>query len=138
MDPNKKPTIASVKQGCMLPGSAHEVFELWMDEKKHAEVTGAKVIMSRAVGGEFSTFDGWATGKNIELIPNKKIIQTWRADDWPPGHFSTLTVHLLPGHGGTKLLFTQTGVPIAQSKSVAEGWKDYYWEPMKKYLLNNK
>ncbi|MFH1207639.1 MAG: SRPBCC domain-containing protein [Patescibacteria group bacterium] len=138
MDPNKKSTTISIKQGCMLPGTTRQVYELWMDEKKHAEVTGGKATISRAVGGEFATFGGWATGKNIELNPDKKIIQTWRADDWPAGHFSTLTVHLLPAPGGTKLLFTQTGVPIERAKSVAVGWKEYYWEPMKKFLINNK
>ncbi|MFA5051577.1 MAG: SRPBCC family protein [Patescibacteria group bacterium] len=135
MNPEKKSTTTSVKQGGLVPGTPHQVYEVWMDSDKHSQLTGSEATISRVVGGEFTTFGGWATGKNIELIPDKKIIQTWRADDWPAGHFSTLTVHLLPAPGGTKILFTQTGVPLSLAKSVAQGWKDFYWEPMKKYIL---
>lgn len=138
MDQNKKSNTISIKQGGMLPGTPHQVYELWMDSKKHTEFTGSEAKISRAVGGTFATFGGWATGKNIELLPDKKIIQTWRGDDWPEGHFSVITVRLLPApDGGAKLLFTQTGVPLSVAKSVAQGWKDYYWEPMKKYLKNS-
>ncbi len=134
MNHQKKSTTTSIKQGGMIPGTPHQIYEAWMDSASHSKLTGSEAKISRAVGGEFSTFGGWATGKNIELIKDKKIIQTWRGEDWPEGHFSTLTVHLLPAPGGTKLLFTQTGVPLAVAKDIAQGWKDFYWEPMKKYF----
>ncbi len=124
----------TIKQGCMLPGSPRQAYELWMDSKQHAAVTGDAATISRTVGGKFATFGGWATGKNIELVPDKKIVQSWRGEDWPAGHYSTLTGQLLPATGGTKLLFSQTNVPASVAKSVAEGWRDYYWEPMKKIL----
>jgi activator of HSP90 ATPase len=125
----------SIKQGGMFPGTPHDLFELWMDEKKHAAFTGGEAKVSRAVGGSFVTFDGWATGKNIELVKDKKIVQTWRADDWPLGHFSTLTIHLIKASKGTKLLFSQTDVPANKAKDISQGWKDYYWGPMKKVLV---
>ncbi|MBI4426822.1 MAG: SRPBCC domain-containing protein [Candidatus Kerfeldbacteria bacterium] len=79
----------------MLPGTPHQVYELLMDEKQHASFSGGEASISQKVGGAFSTFDGWASGKNVELIPDKKIVQTWRADDWPAGHYSTITIKLL-------------------------------------------
>ena len=54
-----------------------------MDSKKHAEFTHSPAIIDRKVGGEFITFDGWASGTTLELIPDKKIEQKWRAADWP-------------------------------------------------------
>lgn len=124
----------TIKQGAMLPGTPHDVFELLMDEKQHAEFTGGEAKVSRSVGGSFVTFDGWASGKNVELVKDKKIVQTWRADDWPDGHYSTITIQLIKAPKDTKLLFTQTDVPIMFGKDVAKGWKEYYWEPMKKAL----
>lgn len=131
----------TLKQGCMLPGTPHQVYELLMDEKQHASFTGGEAQISRKVSGSFTTFDGWASGKNVELVPDQKIVQTWRADDWPAGHYSTITIKLLKvpkglpaGRQGTKLLFTQTNVPSQHAKSVAQGWKDYYWQPMKSLL----
>lgn len=124
----------TIKQGGMFTGTPHEVYELWMDAKKHATFTGSLAKIDRKVGGKFTTFDGWATGENIELVPDKKIVQTWRGEDWPAGHYSTLMIKLLPAKNGTKLLFTQTDVPTTVAKDVADGWRQYYWEPMKKTL----
>ncbi|MBI4092987.1 MAG: SRPBCC domain-containing protein [Candidatus Kerfeldbacteria bacterium] len=128
----------TIKQGCMLPGTPHQVYEMFMDSKQHAAFTGGEALISQKVGSAFSTFDGWASGKNIELIPDKKIVQTWRADDWPAGHYSTLTIKLLKAPKGTKLLFTQIDVPAQHAKSIAQGWKDYYWEPMKLVLAGKR
>ena len=86
----------TIKQSVIFSGTPRQIYELWMDSKKHASFTNDSVKMSTAVGGVFSTFGGWATGVNIELIKNKKIVQTWRGDDWPTGHYSTITIRLVP------------------------------------------
>ncbi|MBI2984881.1 MAG: SRPBCC domain-containing protein [Candidatus Kerfeldbacteria bacterium] len=124
----------TIKQGAMMPGTPHEVFELWMDSTKHAAFTGGEAKISRQVGGSFTVFDGWATGKNVKLVPDTTIVQTWRADDWPAGHFSTITVSLIKAPNGTKFLFTQTDVPASKAKDIAQGWRDYYWAPLKAAL----
>lgn len=112
-----------------------DVYEALMDEEKHAAFTGGKATIERRVGGKFSTFDGWAEGKTIELIPNQKIVQEWRGSDWPEGVYSRATFALKKSpSGGTLLTFTQTGVPAEFAKDIAKGWKDYYWKPMKELL----
>ena len=65
-----------------------------MDEKKHAQFTGAKVKISRKTGGKFDIWEGAITGENLELVPDKKIVQSWRYSDWPEGQFSTVTFSL--------------------------------------------
>ncbi|MBI4283715.1 MAG: SRPBCC domain-containing protein, partial [Chloroflexi bacterium] len=69
-----------------------------------------------------------------ELVPDKKIVQTWRASDWPEGHYSKVIFSLKEIKGGTHLTFTQTGVPEEQYEDIAQGWRDYYWAPIKKML----
>ncbi|RJO60587.1 MAG: hypothetical protein C4542_08740 [Dehalococcoidia bacterium] len=39
-----------------------------------------------------------------------------------------------PVAGGTRMIFTQSGVPDDQYESIAQGWRDYYWESMKETL----
>lgn len=124
----------SIKQGAMLPGTPHEVYELFMDSEKHAQFTGDEATISRKIGGTFSTFGSWASGKNIELVPDQKIVQTWRATDWPKGHYSTITILLAKAKGGTKLMFQQTDIPASKAKDIAQGWKDFYWSPLKLIL----
>jgi len=105
-----------------------------MDSKKHAKFTGGKATISRKVGGKFTAYDGYAEGVNLELVPDKKIVQTWRADDWPEGNYSKATFSLKEVADGTNLIFTQTDVPEDQYDAVSGGWQDYYWTPMKEML----
>jgi activator of HSP90 ATPase len=124
----------TIKQSATFKASPHDVYEALMDEKIHAEFTEGEAAISRKLGGKFSTFDGYAEGINVELEQDKRIVQTWRAEDWPEGHYSKITFTLTKAAAGTRLTFTQTGVPEEFADDVARGWKDYYWQPMKKML----
>ncbi len=123
-----------VKQTVTFKASPHDVYEALMDSKKHARFTGDKATISRKVGGKFSVFDGYSEGTNLELIPDSKIVQTWRASDWPEGLYSKVTFLLNKIDGGTRLNFTHTGIPEKQFNDIAQGWRDYYWAPMKAML----
>lgn len=126
--------MKNIKQTATFKASAHDVYEALMDSKKHSEFTGGKAVISRKVGGKFTAYDGYAEGKNVELVPDNKIVQTWRAGDWSEGQISQVTVMLDEAEGKTKLTFTQTGIPEDQAEEIAKGWRDYYWKPLKKML----
>ncbi len=113
-----------------------DVYKALMDSKKHAQFTGGIAKISKKIGGEFSVFDGYALGKNLELIEGKKIIQSWRANEegWDSDHFSEITFDLKKVKGGTELNFTHKNVPEQNAESIKQGWKDFYWEPMKEML----
>jgi activator of HSP90 ATPase len=124
----------NVKQTVTFKVPPHDVYEALMDSKKHAKFTGDKATISRKVGGKFSTFDGYSEGTILELEPDTKIVQSWRASDWPEGHYSKATFSFKAIPAGTRLSFTQTGVPSKQYDDIAQGWRDYYWAPMKEML----
>ena len=124
----------TIRQTVPFKALPHDVYEALMDAKKHAKFTGGKAVVSREIGGKFSTFDGYAEGVNLELVPDKKIVQTWRAEDWPETHYSRVTFSLNKLQEGTCLTFTQSGVPEEQYGDVSQGWQDYYWAPMKEML----
>ena len=124
----------TIKQSVTIKASPHDVYEALMDSKKHAKFTGGKATISREVGGKFTAFDGYARGTNVELVPDKKIVQSWRAEDWPKGHYSKAIFTFTKVEGGTKLAFTQTDVPEDQHEPISQGWKEYYWAPMKEML----
>jgi activator of HSP90 ATPase len=123
-----------IRQTITFRASPHEVYEMLMDSQKHAKFTGSPAKISRKVGGKISAYDGYITGENVELIEDKKIVQLWRGSDWPEGVVSKATFALKKVKGGTKLTFTQAGVPAAQFASIKQGWIDFYWEPMKAML----
>lgn len=120
----------NIKQTATFKVSPKEVYDALMDSKTHAKFTGQPAKISGTEGGKFSVYGGYATGVNVKLVPGKKIVQTWRASDWPEDAESTVTFELAKSGKGTKLTFTQTGVPDEEKDSIAQGWKDYYWQPM--------
>ena len=115
----------TLHQSVVFETDPHEVYEVLMDSKKHAAFTGAKATIGREVGDSFSVWDEWATGSNVELVPNKKIVQRWRGADWPTGHYSVVRFELKKVDRGTRLDFTQTGIPEALYEEIAQGWKEW-------------
>ena len=124
----------NLRQSVIFSASLKEVYELIIDSKKHSSFSGASAKISREIGGKFTVFGGWATGKNVKIVPNRLIVQTWRAEDWPKCHYSVVTFKFTARGRETKLEFTQSGIPAEKYKDIAEGWKEYYWERMKSYL----
>ena len=126
----------NIKQTVSFKATPAELYELIMDPKKHAELTGSKVKMGKGVNGKFEVFDGYCHGYNIELSEGRKIVQAWHfaEDGWPDDHFSTCTFEFKKAPGGTKLVFTQTGVPEHKVESLKGGWKEFYWDKIRAYL----
>jgi activator of HSP90 ATPase len=123
-----------IRQTVTFKATAHEIYELLMDSKKHSALAGGdKATISRKVGGKFN-IGGYIEGVNLELVPDMKIVQQWRYEDWPEGHFSTATFTFSEGDGKTKMTFTQAGVPEQFYEDIKQGWIDYYWTPMKEML----
>jgi activator of HSP90 ATPase len=124
----------TLHQSVVLHAAPHEVYEALMDSEKHAEFTHSPAVIGREVGAEFNAFDGWASGTTVELIPDKKIVQKWRAIDWPEGHYSTVTFDLLQQGQETRLDFTQAGIPEEFCAELEAGWVEYYWDNLAAYF----
>ena len=111
-----------------------EVYEALMDSAKHTELTGAKAVISPEEGGAFEAYDGYITGKNVELVKFEKIVQEWRGDEekWPKEHYSKVTFSLKPIQGGTEITFSHEAIPESAFENIKQGWEDFYWKPLKK------
>jgi activator of HSP90 ATPase len=125
----------TLHQTISFNAAPHDVYEALMDSKKHTEFTEAKAVISRSIGGKFTAFDDWASGTNVELVKDKKIVQTWRGADWPEGHYSTITFALKQKEKETMLDFTQTEIPEDLYDDVKQGWIDWYWNKLKAYVV---
>ncbi|MGD0192866.1 MAG: SRPBCC domain-containing protein [Rhizomicrobium sp.] len=87
-----------------------------------------------APGGAFSLFGGYVTGRMLELVPNTRIVQAWRAGSWGEGIYSIARFQLSQNDSATKLIFDHTGFPNAAAAHLAEGWHVNYWQPLAKSL----
>ena len=123
----------TIKQSVTFKAKAHAVYELLMDSKKHSVLAGDDAKISRKVGGKFSV-GSYIEGEQLELVPDEKIVQTWRYEDWPKGHYSKATYSFRDMAGKTRMTFTQSGVPVKFYEDIKQGWIDYYWTPMREML----
>jgi predicted ester cyclase/uncharacterized protein YndB with AHSA1/START domain len=117
-----------------------EVFDALMNDKKHAAFSGDPAQIDRKAGGKFTCYGGHLEGTTIELKENERIVQDWRADKWPKGHYSRVTYTLTPLAEGrnTLLSFVQTGVPADQFEDINKGWHSHYWMKMAAYFRDQK
>jgi uncharacterized protein YndB with AHSA1/START domain len=90
--------------------------------------------ISREAGGAFSIFGGYVSGRQIELVPNTRIVQAWRPQEWEPGVYSIARFELVKEGAGTRLVFDHTGFPKGDGEHLSEGWHQNYWEPLAKVL----
>ena len=117
-----------------FPATPALVYETLTNPALHATFTAAPSEGTDELG-PFSAFGGYCHGENLELVPGKRIVQTWaaRSDNWPEGHFSHATYNLEPegeNGEGTLLRFVQTDVPEPAMAMMEEGWGDWYWKRM--------
>lgn len=125
------------EQEIVIKSTPHEIYEVFMDSKKHSKLTEGKAKISREIGGNFSVWEGTISGKNVELIQDQKLVQTWRSDgeNWPKGYYSKITLTLESVDEGTLIKFKHEDIPEGAYESVKEGWNTYYWEPLKEMFL---
>lgn len=126
---------STIHQEVMFKASPKKVYDALIDANQFKKVTGgAPTEINADAGGEFSLFGGMITGRNIELIPNERIVQAWRAGNWAEGVYSIAKFEIKEQGEETLLVFEHVGFPEGQGEHLAGGWKDNYWGPLEKYF----
>jgi activator of HSP90 ATPase len=117
--------------------SAHptKVFNAILNPKKHSEFTGSKATGKEVVGAKITAWDGYITGRNIEIEKNKRIVQEWSTTDWPDKYPpSILEFNFKLVDGKTELTIIHSNIPKDQEEELKQGWIDFYWNPLKNYF----
>ncbi len=115
--------------------SPMQLYEMYMDSKKHSQAIGAPAVVSRKVGGSFTAHGDHIKGKNLHLVPGKFIVQTWKGSDWALSDpHSIFSVSFEKSGRGTLVTMVHAYVPDRKAAGLSKGWSDYYWKPWRKYL----
>lgn len=120
----------SIHQESVINAIRKRVYEALTDARQFNEVTKiaaardpaislekAPTVISPDVGGAFSLFGGIILGRQIELVPNTRIVQAWRVRYWDPGAYSIAKFELIEQGGGTKIIFDHTGFPKGDAET---------------------
>jgi uncharacterized protein YndB with AHSA1/START domain len=127
--------VRTLTQKVVVPASPKEVYDAYVDAKKHAEFTGGKATGKAAVGRKMTAWDGYIFGKYLELEEGKRLVQEWTTTDWTEGYGPSkleLTFKKVPE--GTEITMVHSNVPDEMADEISEGWIEFYWDPLKKYF----
>ncbi len=122
-----------------IPASPQEIYEAWLDSLGHSEMTGGEATMSDEIGAEVSAWDGYISGRNLELVPGERIVQSWRSTEFGDEHEDSVITVLLEETGdGTLLTIEHSNVPDEHRSYEEGGWQSNYFEPMVAYFAERK
>lgn len=117
-----------------MSGSPEKIYNAWLDSAQHSAMTGGVAEVSNMVGESFTAWDGYISGKNIELVPGKRIVQAWRtvefSDDEPD---SRLEINFEAHAEGTLVTIRHNNLP-SHGMQYEQGWIDNYFEPMTSFF----
>jgi len=115
-----------------LPSS---LYATYMNGERHSVATGAPAQITDTEGSNFSAHNGYITGKNLQLIKDKLIVQSWRAQSWSSDELdSTFILHFEPQGNDTLMHVIHANVPTNAFDDLNSGWHKMYWEPFRLYL----
>ncbi len=126
----------TLTQNVLFKGTkASELYNLYMDAKKHADVTGAPAVISNKEGTTYKVHGGYINGKNLKLVKGKMILQTWRAQGWKKGDLDSILLLTFEDQpDGAKLHMVHTNISDEYAASIKKGWNEHYWNRWKKHL----
>lgn len=108
-----------------------QLYEILMDSEKHSALLGMSTNISRKTGGAFTLFNGNVNGKNLLLIPNRLIVQSWRGNIWQEKDLdSILILTFSETTTGARIDLLHTLLP----DNFEEKWQAIYWQPLQVYL----
>ena len=114
---------------------ATECYLTFTDPQRIAAFTRAqpKVFEGAKKGGKYELFGGNVSGEYLELVEPTKIVQSWRLDQWPKGHFSRLEINFDQNDvdNVTVMRVSWTGVPVGQEEVTKRNWREYYVRSIK-------
>ena len=125
----------TIRKVYKISSQTDDVWQALVDPVMIDKWSGSSNKMSSEVGRDFELWDGDIFGKNLEVIPGKKLVQEWYGGNWPEPSKVTFTIK--KDQKGTILELVQINVPDEEFEDIERGWDEYYLGPIKEMLENS-
>ncbi len=127
--------LDAIQLSTVIPASPEQVYRAWLDPGEHTAFTGGSATCEPWIGGRYTAWGGYIEGKTLALEPGRRIVQSWRTSDFPPGSGdSRLELVLEKATTGTCLVLNHSDIPAGQGAMYREGWQEHYLGPMLRYF----
>ena len=119
--------------------TCHALYDLYMNADMHSLIAGSSINIDDKEGSTFSAHGGYITGKNLQLVKDKLIVQSWRTQGWDPATVdSTFIIYLEQKENDVALTMTHANIPDEHVDSIEKGWFGHYWNPWKQHLAGEE
>jgi uncharacterized protein YndB with AHSA1/START domain len=119
----------------IIPAPPAAIYDAWLSSRAHTDMTGSKATQSARIGAKVGAWGGYISGQNLELVPGRRIVQSWRTTKFTDADpDSTISVTLRAVPGGTRITLRHSGVPNSHTGYEQGGWQSNYFAPMKTYF----
>jgi uncharacterized protein YndB with AHSA1/START domain len=129
----------SIHQEALVDATPLEVYAYLTDGEMFAAATGKTARLEARAGSSFSIFDGRVEGRQIELVPEERVVQAWRFGDahpdvWEPGVYSIVRFTLTAEGNRTRFVVDHDAIPAEWHEHIATGYPLFYEEPMTRFF----
>jgi activator of HSP90 ATPase len=115
----------------VIAAAPDRVYEVFLDASTFSHMTGgASAQIDASEGGAFSLFGGVISGRNLEIVAGSRLVQAWRARNWPAGHYSCVRLDFSAEGQGTRVSLDQFGYPETERDHLVGGWQKNYLTPL--------
>lgn len=124
----------AITQEITFATSPQKLYTALTSSAAFSAATNAPAEIATHEGGSFSCFGGQITGRHLELVPNTRIVQAWRAGPWDAGDYSIVRFDIRDSETAAILTLQHSGIPAGSAEHLEAGWNKMYWEPLKAWL----
>jgi activator of HSP90 ATPase len=124
----------SLQLSVILNESAEKLYRDWIDSDAHSRFTASPARIDPTPDGKFTAWEGYISGSNRSLEPFHRIVQNWRTTEFSENEDDSILEVIFVNNGNkTRLILNHSNIPEGQGDNYKQGWKDFYFKPMKKY-----
>jgi len=87
--------------------------------------TGEPAVMEPVEGSSFSLWEDSIVGKNITIVPGKKLVQEWYFGEQEPPSIVTIILH--KDKSTTSVELRHTNIPDEIYENITQGWNENYF-----------
>lgn len=125
--------MRTIKHTYRIHAPVESVWKALVDPNFIEQWGGGPAVMSEDEGAKFKLWDGKIYGKNITVIPQKKLVQEWYGRKWE--NASVVIISLQKKNSDlTYVDLLHKYVPTSDLSDIAQAWLDEYLGPLKKFV----
>jgi activator of HSP90 ATPase len=127
--------VTTLTESTEFRTTAAELYQTFTDPARMAAFTRSPPsgFTGAKPGGRYELFGGNVSGQYTVLEEPTHIQQKWRLAQWPPGHYSTLSIYFDQNDvdSVTVMRVEWKGVPVGQEEPTKRNWGEYYVRSIK-------